>query len=197
MLVSPIVPLIRSSSSSRILGCDDTQAPSPSIVLTPSKISYVAAKSTSFMGIYWMGDYLNQSNSSTNEIQNLNQLVIEKTKIFVAESLRTGEPLPIEVEAVLDGKHIVYKERCVWFPIIFMTVALVTIVRFLDAPLTVITAGLFTFVWYDLFSGILHIVLDNPSFIKMPILCDPCLEFQWHHHIPGVSQLFQIYHNII
>jgi palmitoyl-[glycerolipid] 3-(E)-desaturase len=47
---------------------------------------------------------------------------------------------------------------------------------------------LFSIVWnfflYDVFSGLLHICLDNPNFIAFPIIGDSCLEFQWHHHIP-------------
>jgi hypothetical protein len=37
---------------------------------------------------------------------------------------------------------------------------------------------------YDLLSGFLHIVLDNPANLNMPILGQPCLEFQMHHHFP-------------
>jgi ubiquitin-conjugating enzyme E2 variant len=40
------------------------------------------------------------------------------------------------------------------------------------------------FFYYDLFSGVLHIVLDEPAFIGTPVIGDGCLEFQWHHHIP-------------
>jgi len=40
------------------------------------------------------------------------------------------------------------------------------------------------FVAYDIYSGVLHIVLDHPGFITMPIMGQACLEFQWHHHIP-------------
>lgn len=44
-----------------------------------------------------------------------------------------------------------------------------------DKPLTLIIAIIFTFLWYDFFSGVLHIVLDNPGFIKLPVLGEPCL----------------------
>jgi len=40
------------------------------------------------------------------------------------------------------------------------------------------------FLGYDLYSGVLHVVLDHPSNIALPILGQPCLEFQWHHAIP-------------
>lgn len=40
------------------------------------------------------------------------------------------------------------------------------------------------FLGYDLYSGVLHVVLDHPNNIGLPILGQPCLEFQWHHAIP-------------
>jgi len=41
-----------------------------------------------------------------------------------------------------------------------------------------------SYFWYDLFSGIIHVVLDEPSNISLPIMGQPALEFQWHHYIP-------------
>lgn len=34
------------------------------------------------------------------------------------------------------------------------------------------------------FVGVLHVVLDHPGNIPLPVLGQPCLEFQWHHRIP-------------
>jgi palmitoyl-[glycerolipid] 3-(E)-desaturase len=53
-----------------------------------------------------------------------------------------------------------------------------------EHPGNILFSGIFMFFWYDFFSGLLHIVLDNPDFIPFPLLGTPCLEFQWHHHIP-------------
>mmetsp|Transcript_8495 Transcript_8495/g.20442 ORF Transcript_8495/g.20442 Transcript_8495/m.20442 type:complete len:289 (+) Transcript_8495:125-991(+) len=39
-------------------------------------------------------------------------------------------------------------------------------------------------VGYDMLSGFLHIVFDNPDNLYIPILGQPCLEFQMHHHFP-------------
>jgi len=36
----------------------------------------------------------------------------------------------------------------------------------------------------DLFSGVLHIVLDNPNFVQMPIIGPQCTSFQTHHDSP-------------
>uniref|UniRef100_A0A6U5EGY9 Lipid desaturase domain-containing protein n=1 Tax=Corethron hystrix TaxID=216773 RepID=A0A6U5EGY9_9STRA len=40
------------------------------------------------------------------------------------------------------------------------------------------------FLGYDLYSGVLHVVFDHPDNIRLPVLGQPCLEFQWHHKIP-------------
>jgi len=40
-------------------------------------------------------------------------------------------------------------------------------------------------IFYDLLSGLLHIVFDNPANLYIPILGQPCLEFQMHHHFPN------------
>ena len=37
---------------------------------------------------------------------------------------------------------------------------------------------------YDLLSGFLHIVFDDTRNLYIPILGQPCLEFQMHHHFP-------------
>lgn len=39
-------------------------------------------------------------------------------------------------------------------------------------------------VGYDMLSGFLHIVFDNPDNLGIPVLGQPCLEFQMHHHFP-------------
>jgi ubiquitin-conjugating enzyme E2 variant len=51
-------------------------------------------------------------------------------------------------------------------------------------PLVSLLCILTMFIGYDLYSGILHVVFDHPSNIAIPILGQPCLEFQWHHSIP-------------
>ena len=51
-------------------------------------------------------------------------------------------------------------------------------------PMTTILCFLTMFLGYDFYSGVLHVVLDHPDNIALPVLGQPCLEFQWHHAIP-------------
>ena len=125
--------------------------------------------------------------TNKEEIDRLNRMVDEKVKSFVEDSKKTGKEISPEVDAVYNGKCVVYKNRNTFIPIIFSTVSISILLIHYNSPWTILTAGLFSFFWYDFFSGILHVVLDNPQFIKVPILSEPCLEFQWHHHIPFVN----------
>lgn len=144
----------------------------------PGKIRCVTGKFNDFLGICW-------TRSDGGEIERLNYLVKQKVEKFIADSVRSGKPLSVEVEAVVSRNVTIYKERWIWVPLIISSASIVTLLYYLTSPLTVLVAAIFSFLWYDLFSGVLHVVLDNPEFVKYPILCDPCIEFQWHHHIPS------------
>lgn len=124
------------------------------------------------------------SRKDVDEIGKLNALVNEKVKGFVADASAKGVPLSPEVEAVLSGEHVVYKKRFQFIPPLLVAVALILIGVNFQKPMTILIAAVLMFFWYDFFSGMLHIVLDNPDFIHLPVLGPPCLEFQWHHHIP-------------
>lgn len=129
--------------------------------------------------------------SVEGEIDRLNAIVRAKTSEFVAESAKTGKALSPEVRSVLEHPNDdVYKDRWVFMPVFFTTVS-ICLVLFgssvnagLQNPVTILTCFVFEFFWYDIFSGILHITLDNPEFIGFPILHEPCLEFQWRKFPP-------------
>jgi hypothetical protein len=122
------------------------------------------------------------------EIDNLNKLVDAKCKYFKELSKKTGEPIPPEVKWVLDnhkGGSTVYKERFTVWPALQAIAHLINLgyCFYMDWKVTAICC-VFTWAWYDLFSGVLHVVHDNPLMISLPIVGEPTLEFQWHHHIP-------------
>ena len=121
------------------------------------------------------------------EIDNLNRLVDAKCQYFLEESHRTGVPLSPEVEYVLKtGKpSTVYKERYTFWPVVAGIGHLANVAyQFYMDPFASICVILFSWLYYDLFSGVLHVVHDNPIMIQIPVVSEPTLEFQWHHHIP-------------
>lgn len=130
------------------------------------------------VGIKW------RKNKEYCEIKRLNDLVIEKSKNFVDISLKDGTKLQPEVDEVINNGAIVYKKRWTFIPIIWSLLAAVIVLSHFNYPLTVLVSAIVMFIWYDFYSGILHIVLDEPTFIKLPLIGEACLEFQWHHHNP-------------
>jgi hypothetical protein len=78
----------------------------------------------------------------------------------------------------------VYHRRYKWLPPCWMAFCVYKVLSQYEHPGNILISFVFMFFWYDFFSGLLHIVLDNPEFIKLPVIGTPCLEFQWHHHIP-------------
>jgi hypothetical protein len=150
-------------------------AKNPSFIEDPKKIPVPG-----LFGIRW--------GKTPGEIDNLNKLVDAKCKYFLELSKRTGEPVPPEVQHVLNtGKpSVVYKERWTLWPMISTIVHTANVIysAYVMGPLPVLALALFSYIYYDIYSGVLHIVLDNPLMMKVPLIDDPTLEFQWHHHIP-------------
>lgn len=123
------------------------------------------------------------------EIESLNNSVGKISQKFVDDNKKHGVPIPPEVEFVLQSGENVYKKRWTWFPVGTILAGgswLIYSVVAVDA-MAVLTTFIVSYIWYDLFSGILHVLLDNPLLMKIPVLNEPCLEFQWHHHLPHVS----------
>jgi len=118
------------------------------------------------------------------EIKRLNDIVIEKSKHIVEESQKNGTELPPEVIEVVKNGAIIYKKRWLFLPVIWTLVNVSLVLYNYDRPITIMISAILMFIWYDFYSGVLHIVLDEPSFIKLPLIGEACLEFQWHHHNP-------------
>ena len=144
--------------------------------------------SQGFLGICWFKGQssLFTNDNSSDEVDRLNDLVKIKILKFQEDSKVTGNPLPVEVELVIRENLKVYQKRLTFIPLLFIVISgLYIAINIFIHPVVVVTSILFTFIYYDFLSGVLHIVLDNPENLKIPVLKEPCLEFQWHHHIPA------------
>ena len=128
--------------------------------------------------------------TSAEDIAELNVKVAAYQKEAMA-AFAKGDPkvmfrgkLSPEFQAVADGAT-VYHNRHVWLVAACAATAVGLALQSLRVgPAAFLACGLIVFVLYDLFSGVLHIVLDHPGFINFPLLGPACLEFQWHHHLP-------------
>lgn len=71
----------------------------------------------------------------------------------------------------------VFKHR-IW-PLMYIYWAY-TVYGILTGPSLAFALGAFvlTYLYIDLYGAVLHIVLDNPNFLKLPLIGEACLEFQ-------------------
>lgn len=103
-------------------------------------------------------------------------------------------PIAREIQFVLGGRLPFVKRSellvCAW-----VCVSLFFLVRYglLECGVAP-TVGAFAVMYFvlDFYSGVLHVVLDDEWNMGVPLLSQPAMEFQYHHHIPddGCSRPF-------
>lgn len=124
-------------------------------------------------------------NSLNSDVEILNTKVEIMAKKLAEQAKQTGQVLSPEVAMLLaSGNFAVYKDRWTIIPVFYTLCGLAMVLMNINRPLLIASTCIVSFLWYDAYSGILHVVLDNPSFLSLPLLGPPCLEFQWHHNIP-------------
>lgn len=81
---------------------------------------------------------------------------------------------------VAEHDHSVYERR--FEPFVFLVLA-TCVYGIAQAPNTLALLATFVVMYFyiDFYSGVLHVVLDNPRFVRLPVIGVPCVEFQWHH----------------
>jgi len=109
----------------------------------------------------------------------LNMLVRKRT----AEAERDGETLPEEMAWVAENDHQVYQRRFKPFVLLVLAICVYGIVQ-APNPLVLVATFVALYFYIDFYSGVLHVVLDNPRFVRLPLIGVPCVEFQWHHTFP-------------
>ena len=126
------------------------------------------------------------------KIDRLNDRVEKITKKAILDAEKSGKPLALEfVHAqkkmtTVTAGYPVYQLRSALLVYIYAVGAVCLIIRgaLMIHPLTTAMCFVAMIFGYDFYSGILHVVFDHPSNISLPLLGQPCLEFQWHHAIP-------------
>ena len=109
----------------------------------------------------------------------LNALVRKR----IAQGLDEGETLPEEMAWVADNDHSVYQRRFKPFVLFILALCVYGIVQ-APNPLALLATFVVMYFYIDFYSGVLHVVLDNPRFVRLPLIGVPCVEFQWHHTLP-------------
>lgn len=114
---------------------------------------------------------------------NMNDWLNVLVRKRIARASIDGESLPAEMAWVAEHDHDVYQER--FKPFVFVVLALCVYgIAQTTQPLALLATFIFFYFYIDFYSGVLHVVLDNPSFVKLPLIGVPCVEFQWHHTLP-------------
>ncbi len=109
----------------------------------------------------------------------LNALVSKR----IAQAADDGETLPEEMAWVAENDHSVYQRRFKPFVLFILGLSAYGILQ-TSNPLLLLGVFVFLYFYIDFYSGVLHVVLDNPRFCRLPLIGVPCVEFQWHHTLP-------------
>lgn len=113
----------------------------------------------------------------------------------IAQARADGETLPAEMAWVAENDHEVYQKR--FKPMVLVVLALCGYgVLQTTSPLALLVTFVVFYFYIDFYSGVLHVVLDNPKFVNLPLIGVPCVEFQWHHTFPydiSTRDLFDVW----
>ncbi|MBW2510282.1 MAG: hypothetical protein JRE81_16755 [Deltaproteobacteria bacterium] len=121
--------------------------------------------------------------SRKESYSNMNDWLNVLVRKRIAKALADDESLSPEMAWVDEHHHEVYQKR--FKPFVFVVLALCAFgIAQTEEPLALLATFVFFYFYIDFYSGVLHVVLDNPSFVKLPLIGVPCVEFQWHHTFP-------------
>jgi hypothetical protein len=111
---------------------------------------------------------------------NMNDWLNVLVRKRIAQAATDGETLPEEMAWVAENNHSVYQRR--FKPFVFLVLATCVYgIAQAPNPLALLATFVVMYFYIDFYSGVLHVVLDNPRFVRLPVIGVPCVEFQWHH----------------
>ena len=125
------------------------------------------------------------------KIAKLNERVRTITAKKVASAGKDGELEPEFIAAqrpatLLRAGAPVYQQRSATLVALYTIIGVGLVIFGASQlhPLVALASIATVYIGYDLYSGFVHVVLDHPDNIRLPLLGQPCLEFQWHRAIP-------------
>lgn len=119
--------------------------------------------------------------TSCTPIQRLQRQVIREVQRSLHETRTTGDTLPIEITEAAKGRR-VYHQRNQTLTVMLFVAAFYFLTR--SSWPTQVCALATMYSWYDFYSGVLHVVLDEPSNLQWSPLRAGVYEFLWHHRLP-------------
>jgi hypothetical protein len=121
--------------------------------------------------------------SQKKSFSNMNDWLNVLVRKRIAKAAVDGEPLPPEMAWVAKHEHDVYRKRFKPFVFVVLSLCVYGLAQ-TTQPLALLATFVFLYFYVDFYSGVLHVVLDNPKFVTLPLIGVPCVEFQWHHTLP-------------
>jgi hypothetical protein len=111
---------------------------------------------------------------------NMNDWLNTLVRKRIAQAETDGEHLSEEMAWVSENDHSVYQRR--FKPFVFIVLGLCVYgIAQTQNPVALLATFVLMYFYIDFYSGVLHVVLDNPRFVRLPLIGVPCVEFQWHH----------------
>ncbi|NNE19484.1 MAG: hypothetical protein HKN10_13490 [Myxococcales bacterium] len=127
--------------------------------------------------------------------EDMNDWLNVLVKKRIAKARAEGEALPAEMAWVAERDHEVYVKR--FKPMVLVVLALCIYgIAQTSNPIALLATFVVFYFYIDFYSGVLHVVLDNPRFVRLPLIGVPCVEFQWHHTFPydiSTRRLFDVW----
>jgi hypothetical protein len=121
--------------------------------------------------------------SRKESYSNMNDWLNVLVQKRIAKANCEGEALPSEMAWVAENDHDVYQNR--FKPLVLMVLVLCVYgIAQTTNSMALVATFFFLYFYIDFYSGVLHVVLDNPRFVRLPLIGVPCVEFQWHHTLP-------------
>jgi len=125
---------------------------------------------------------MTEINVSENGVEELNREVAKQINAAYMTNHNTIEHT-YAANNIENGMP-VYKHRSIVAMYVLVTYAVLALIA---TPIPLwknMFWAVFMYFYIDFYGGLLHFVLDHKGNLKLPLISEACLEFQWHHNIP-------------
>ena len=119
-------------------------------------------------------------NLRKDQFDNMNDWLNAKVDDRIRVARESSEEMSPELAWVAENDHTIYQNR--FKPLVYAVLATIVVgIAWTPSIPALLITFIALFFYIDFYSGVLHVVLDNPDFCRVPLLDVPCVEFQWHH----------------
>jgi hypothetical protein len=196
----PVVAAPVAQKSFAVWSAHSSAAPKP-LSRPPTVVDASETQPSAGLWSWWMGlvaERQAQIDRLNERVEQITRKAIEKHETATAATASLSSSSCDAVSLAPEFVHAqmpmtlltagapVYQLRCapLVYLYVFIAIGLVAYGASRLSPMVTLACVTCMFLGYDVYSGVLHVVLDHPANIAVPVLGQPCLEFQWHHSIP-------------